>query len=346
MGVKERKNVVVVGAGANVDFGLPVGNSLKEIISRKCASASGEKLNFRINDGQLSDAASLLCQGSGSTLDIHRMRVAASAIEKSMPIAPSIDNFLHTNRDFSEIVALGKMAIVAAIGEAERQSKLFVSPHSRYNQLDFSLIAGSWLSGFSRILLSESTFEGFCAAIQNIHFVTFNYDRCIEQFFVNLARVYFPQHRTAPKIVLETLKVTHVYGSLGLFNVENSSIEFGFEIYPQDLTDRAGNIRIFTEGAGDEKLTEELLSTFVDAEVLMFLGFGFHRLNLGILPTVKMKNLSRLIFTNRGLSKDGLAILVSQLATKFEVPKHAIYSEASSAADVFNEYSRFLSATD
>ena len=50
MGETDRKNVVVVGAGASTDFGLPVGAQLKQSIAQMCALKPERTFDFSLHD--------------------------------------------------------------------------------------------------------------------------------------------------------------------------------------------------------------------------------------------------------------------------------------------------------
>ncbi|MFC6636690.1 hypothetical protein GV827_15090 [Sulfitobacter sp. JBTF-M27] len=191
MGNEDRSNVIVVGAGASQEFDLPTGAELTEILQNNLA--------FQRSDGGLS-----LRPGNGRELfvalrdyaarqgkPVAPLQEATLFISENMALAPSIDNFLDTHKSDEEIVLVGKIAIANAILAAERTSKLPVDPSNIYNRMRFEELRETWASVFFKIIVVKRDYEAFLAAISSITFISFNYDRCIKQFFTHAARSYF-----------------------------------------------------------------------------------------------------------------------------------------------------------
>jgi hypothetical protein len=103
------KTVLVLGAGASYEVGLPIGDTLKEQIAGS--------LGFKPNQpGQLrGDEAILGCfrilAKKAGTGELNRWYAACRQIVDGMPHAISIDNYLHQRGD-ADIDLCGKLAIV------------------------------------------------------------------------------------------------------------------------------------------------------------------------------------------------------------------------------------------
>jgi hypothetical protein len=190
MGNSNRSNVIVVGAGASKEFGLPVGAELKSIIS--------EKLDIRYDDWGsrvvMGDRAiaDTLRKISSEEISLNDYQRAGWIIRDNMDLAPSIDNYLDTHSGNEALVKVGKLAICSAILDAEKQSLLAGSQNDYGNfSLNFSHIKETWLGKLFTILVSGRNFEGFLEALKSIKFISFNYDRCIQNFFTK------PQNHTS-----------------------------------------------------------------------------------------------------------------------------------------------------
>jgi hypothetical protein len=338
MGEVARRNVYVVGAGASTDFGLPVGSDLKAMIAERCNFNLDEFASPRGGSVKLRRAIENL--GARGEVSHDALFRAAENLSRAMPAAPSIDNYLHTNASRPEVVAVGKMAIIESIAAAEKSSRLMVDPRNSYNKLDMNLVKDSWLGGLSSLLLSSSDFASFLEGLENITFVTFNYDRCIEQYFSQLARVYFADVRNADIDVMQRLSVIHVYGSLGEFTHSGYQYRgYGIEPNEMDLIDARGKIKVFTEGTFEDDVQGRISEALSECEVLLFLGFGFHPINVRLFPNNRLERLERLIVTSRGFSSDDLRILAERLHDRFGVPPSF---EAREAKDVFQVYRLFF----
>lgn len=107
----KKKTVLVVGAGASCEVGLPAGDKLKGIIPKK--------LNIRFeNFSKLASGDPDIVEGCRSIAgrgDINPLRAAGVS-------TAGIDNYLHADAHDALIIEMGKLGIAASILEAERKS--------------------------------------------------------------------------------------------------------------------------------------------------------------------------------------------------------------------------------
>lgn len=162
-----QKTVFVIGAGASKEVDLPIGSELKGKIKdllKNPAAGDGAILKVfeRIYDG--TQKSSLL--------------TASEQISRAMPQAISIDNFIDARSDNKAIVLCGKIAIVRAILQAEEKSKL------SGEKINFQSIEDTWFTKFFRLLFENCRPESLEERIKSIVLIVFNYDRCIEHFFI------------------------------------------------------------------------------------------------------------------------------------------------------------------
>src|SRR6056297_1438470 len=124
MGDTGRRNVYVVGAGASTDFGLPTGSVLKDEIAGICSFNRDDLGVPRGGSKTLVRAiGSLVSRGMSSPEAFFQ---AGENLARSMPAAPSIDNYLNTYSSHLDILMIGKMAIIESIAASERVSRLMV----------------------------------------------------------------------------------------------------------------------------------------------------------------------------------------------------------------------------
>lgn len=317
MGETERKNVIVVGAGASQEFGLPTGVEL--------TSKLQELLSFEFDDWGRAKPNGINCElydgiealARGSQKPIGHFLESAGKICKNMSLAPSIDNFLDTHKENLELVSVGKLAIATAISQSEKKSNLWIDPSNIYNRLGFDRASETWASVFFKIIAAKRNFESFLAALESITFISFNYDRCIRQFFVNAAMSYFDLEPAEAIRVMEALRVVHPYGSIGDLGIEQGRTSgFGKDHTSDGLIVASERIRTFTEGVSDKNIPKQINLAFENASVVVFLGFSFIDINMKILrPT--MCSADRVLATAKGRSADTKKRLAKEIARDY-----------------------------
>jgi hypothetical protein len=318
LGETFRKNVIVVGAGASKEYGLPTGAELARSIATIADirfDDSGARLSS--GDGQIVSTLRLLSARKGDgKRDINPFLHAAWRIRDNMSLAPSIDNFLDTHREDQILVDFGKLAICHAIQMAESNSSLQVDHTQRNPTIDFHRIRETWLVQLFKLLVAQRTFDDFLVALSQITFVSFNYDRCIHQFFYFASTSYFALDHDSQSRLLSTLRVLYPYGTIGSFDARNFRTNFGQVIYQETLSEASRQIRTFTEGTESDRI-QEIRKEVEGSEILMFLGFGFLPLNMQLLFQDQQFRPIRVLGTGKGLSKDSIAEVELELAGIF-----------------------------
>ncbi|MDB2439381.1 hypothetical protein N9W89_11750 [Hellea sp.] len=268
-------------------------------------------------------------------------------IRDNMPLAPSIDNFLDTHSHNKRLVEFGKLAITNSIMKAEQKSLLFVDWRNSV-KFDFNSLTNTWLSKFFTILITHRNFESFIEALSNITFISFNYDRCIHQFFSHAAQSYFGLQNEDVLVVLKNLNIIYPYGTIGKFIWSNPShTNYGEVRFDNDLIQKSKHLRTFTEGTDSE--THDLIDACLNsADAVLFMGFGFLDLNMKLLFENKVYPVPTIFATAKGLSKNSIMELNSELGGIFRVKKKLvtaadIFIEDKTCADLIFEHQRFLS---
>jgi hypothetical protein len=240
----EKPTVLVLGAGASIDFGFPSGNRLVRRIIEVGKAAMGGKplLELGFTREQIDEFGEVLRQ-SGCL---------------------SVDEFLATRPD---LVGIGKGAIACAL-----------IPFEQWDQVN-TLDGAGWLQILAtRMVASPETWH------QNrLSIVTFNYDRVVEYFLCSaLASRFRLTNAAALELMNRTVRIIHVHGKLGEFGHRDSDKHRTFEsaVTASRVFVGAAGIKIIHEGApGDQEFVEARQLISQAAEVV-FMGFGYGRTNV------------------------------------------------------------------
>ena len=154
------------------------------------------------------------------------------------------------------------------------------------------------------------------SAFENVSFIVFNYDRCLQVFLTRALEVYFELKQPQAQEILRSVKFLHPYGSLGsIFDGTPNRIPFGAETV--DLTAVAERIATFSETLRDAELLRGIADAMHQAETIVFLGFGYHRQNFEVLhhPSISVgRRAARVLGTTRGLSQSDTSVVRSMIS--------------------------------
>lgn len=317
--------LIVVGAGASKEFGLPIGSELKKQIA--------ELLNFRhdrnsfgliAGDSHLYETIAIESRSEGR--DFSNLLQTARHICDAIPQAISIDNFIDTHAGNTDIELVGKLAIVRSILKAEQSSKLYFDQHSGGTKPDFSKLEDVWLTKFFRLLTENCRVDGLPGRMQSVAMIVFNYDRCIENFLFHSLRNYYGIGEDQAASLMAEMKIYHPYGKVGALPWErkDKAVRFGGEPDSQRLLSVAKGIKTFTEGTdpGESEILA-IKRQIAESKTTLFLGFAFHRLNLNLLvPKWAVPDYSKKYFaTAFGMSKSDVEVIKDEVTNLLGVEK-------------------------
>jgi len=236
--------VLVLGAGASAPYGFPTGRKLLLDI---CASL--------VNEGT---PLSLALSSCGYPRD--QQKAFRDALHMSM--LPSVDAFLEYRSEFLEI---GKAILSCALIPYEKLDPI----HNRTSKMNWY----EYL--FSKILPTWNVSD------LKLSFVTFNYDRSLEEFLFNALTHAFGGDVADIRKLLGYIPIVHVYGQLGQYPgiVEGVGRAYS-QTVDRDIVSRCvSEIKIVHEDAETPQLNKarELL---LKAKTICFLGFGYLEINL------------------------------------------------------------------
>ena len=230
--------VLILGAGASIDYGFPLGRGLRDLV---CS----------IKD----DAKAAVIQSAGYTLDL--LFEFVGALRHSG--FTSVDWFLEERPEYIDI---GKAAIATSLIPFENPDKLFPpsAPQKHWYELLLNVL--------------DQPIGNFDS--NNLSVVTFNYDRSLEHYlFTTLRERYRSDDRAVE--AMNRFPIVHVHGSLGeLLPLASHGREYKPELNPETIQIAASDIIIVGEASGETAEFEKARSLLREARRIIFLGFGYH----------------------------------------------------------------------
>lgn len=309
----KKKVVFVVGAGASKEYGLPLGSELKDRIA--------EAVRFRFEYGHR------MVKGSAELLDhirrhtqghpdlhnrVNQYTRAGNLLADAISSFVSVDEALHYVSESSEAIEVGKIAIIHEIVEAERNSSLaYDSSSGKLAQLP-----QGWLAELFSMALAGTRRDGLSGAFNNVSFVNFNYDRVIEQYLFWALQLSGSASAEDAKEIVDNLNMIRPYGSVGQFAI-NRHDQFGFGTSTSfDPFLRLSALGTYT----DQKPLHDLAAmqnAIGNAELIIFLGFGFHSSNLELIKRINSTNQTTHVFgTVKGIHQSNHPVIESQIRSR------------------------------
>ena len=307
------KTLFVVGAGASNEASLPTSKEL----ARKIA----DKLDIQVEQGYKQISGSYLIPDAirrpvpphNNYRDINSYLDAAWAIRDAMPQALAIDNYLDAHSSDEKIELCGKLAIVECILEAERQSRLFFKlPEA--SGIDMSGLNETWYANFFQLLTENVRKEDVGKVFENVSFIVFNYDRCIEHFLVYATANYYRITIENAQQLVSKLTLLHPYGVVGRLPwQEPLGISFGAQINGAKLLEASAQLKTFSQRIEDESALSKMRKLVEEAQSIVFLGFAFHEPNMELIKPARPSDVQRIFGTAVGFSQSDLAVVENDI---------------------------------
>jgi hypothetical protein len=349
-----QRTVFVLGAGASHEINLPVGEELTKAV------ASLVDIRFEHGHEQISGDHMITAtlrrhvqQTSPSRPDINPYVYAGWRIRDAMPLAASIDNFLDGHRSDERAALIGKLAIVRAILEAESRSGLYGDPTSGPDaQISLERVRGSWFPAFWQVLCNGCTADEFQERARSVAFISFNYDRCIEEFLYQSVRAYYGLLPRVAAEAVSSIEVFHPYGSVGRLPWQTGAgfapVAYGSETHPEQLLGLSAGIRTFTESteAGRSEEIAAAREWINTAERVVFLGFAYHYQNMRLLwPGQATETAGRHFYgTAHRISTSDVRAIVDEIAAYAGInATYVVLRNDLKCSELFHEYQHSLS---
>ncbi len=335
----KKKTVFVVGAGASKEVDLPVGDELKNSIAGKVNIGFNDGYTQSSGDKKITEALRGIVQERGGR-DINPLCRAGRIIASAMPQAISIDNFLHTHANDNDIVLMGKLGIAASILEAERTSKI----RAGNKGIVFGAHPHIWQNTFCKMLTEGVRLDDLDTVFENVAFVTFNYDRCIEHYVSHWLANYMQISEDHAQSLTKKLKVFHPYGQVGRLPWQGgaNSVDFGAEVSPRAIPLIANQLRTFTERVEDDTMLDEMRGYVGEAEQVIYLGFSYGQMNMELLALRDSKTYKSVFGTVLGMSHPNIDAVKDRIITSMTAASVSwvgrIEVAPSTANQLLNDY--------
>jgi hypothetical protein len=348
------KTLLVVGAGASCEAGFPSGEELKANIA-KILDIRFDDWGSRLvsGDHRMVDAFRQAAQEAGDLQgNINPYLHKAWRIRDVVPAAAiSIDNFLDAHQGDTLMELCGKLGIVKSILDAERNSK-FRAHREGDSTFKLNDLIGTWYVGFLQMLTEGITKDDIGRIFDNLSIITFNYDRCIEHFLCQGLTDYYDLNEAEAQELVSNLKIYHPYGKIGQLPWQSSTGTVPFGSDRANLVELSKQIKTFTEGLDDTQWRGAIHEVVGDAEVIVFLGFAFHPLNMELLSPGYSTAAQRIYATTLGLSDSDEAVIEDDIRRMLGLNDLAFFEDPRLKPDMaklkcgefFRHYFRSISA--
>jgi hypothetical protein len=335
----KRQTLFIVGAGASVEFGLPPGKALASLIKNK--------MDIRFDYGNRPsgtgdhDLFAQLTQRWPS--EANQFQQAAWIIRDGIGLAQSIDDFLDLHRTNQFVNLYGKAAIVKAILEAERESTLYFAGRAKDDYFNPQRSENTWLWKLLAMLGRGIPREALGEIFDQVSFIVFNYDRCIEHFFLHaLQKLYAVSENQASEVV-ERLRIFHPNGAV---------LDVPFGANRAGYADLAAGIKTYTEQIGAQPVIKRLSDEVDKAAAIVFLGFAYHDQNMSLLKPAGPMPTKAIYGTAYGVSDSDVDVTARHILAWYRDPniRRATKSPVQlnsglTCAAFFDHYSKTLTAS-
>jgi hypothetical protein len=245
-------------------------------LGEKLAAEIGKKMDVRfdfsgrhVGGGDLQLYQQLTYQRE---TDAREIQFGGWRIRDGIPLSQSIDDFLDLHRDDSFVNLVGKAAIVKTILEAERRSKLALVEQADGQQFKPEKLTNTWLLKFMHMLSRGIAKADVRQIFNNVAFIIFNYDRCVEHFLYNaLQKLYGINEKDAADILADCT-IIHPYGLVGPY-LPIGRVPFG-----------AGSTNYRELSKQIKTYTEQITAADVMSEIQRILSGGLYRLSWLCIP--------------------------------------------------------------
>lgn len=310
------RTLLIIGAGASVEVGLPMGPGLLKNI----VAMATMKFDFSrqiAGDHVIFEALKIHLNGAGRRDELNAYTRAGWRLAESATQALSIDNVIDALEN-REVELVGKLGIVRAIWAAEASSRFFRLPDGVYQGLNLSNFGDTWYSSLTKIMTEGVKKSEVETIFDNLEIINFNYDRCLEHYIPISLASYYGLDVNEIHGLMERLVIHRPYGAAGKLpwqNGDGPSADFG-EGSAQRLSDVSQQIRTFTERVEEGAQLAAMRRAVAAADRVVFLGFAFHRQNVELI-SAQMQDHAEILATCYSISESDQAVIRSELKEAF-----------------------------
>ncbi len=252
-----RPTVLVLGAGASHELGMPLG---PQLLIRAMNNIDPQlQGTMRYPFLKILEAAGC----SRRHLKKFHQTLAGTSLR-------AIDQLLAKRTAFNGV---GRAAIAATLLEIEGRTSLLTSPASR-----------RWCDLlFDHMTVGREDFED-----NELSVITFNYDRTFEHFVFESLRNLYPGGAAGARRRLASIQIVHLHGRLGGYppSTNGRGVPFGATLSKEVITRARNGIKIVPDEDDNDgpmrhdKDFDRAYKLLQETEQVIFLGFGFDAKNV------------------------------------------------------------------
>jgi hypothetical protein len=343
------KTILVLGAGASKDFGLPLGTDLRLIIESTLDIRFDEwGSQLKVGSPVMVEAFRQLASSTAPQININSYLHASREISAAMPLCSSIDDYLEKHQGQGLYEICGKLAIAKSILEAEKNSNILTR---RDGTADFnpSKMSESWMTSFMQTATRGVRRAQINSAFDELLVVNFNYDRCFEIFAYGWLQAAYRLTDAEAEDIVTSIKMIRPYGSLGPLGWQHSKgVGFGATASAQQLLDICSKIKTYSESVNEDKTIEKIGEYLVESRCIVFLGFAFHRQNMRFFDVSSERGtFSRHVYAcTHGIPDPKWNLIKTNLADLLKISRKQLVIESlkGDCREFWNEYGDNIAA--
>lgn len=313
----KNRTVFILGAGTSSELGLPLGSELSKIIA--------SKMGLRFDSAGFAESSrgdTDLFYAFADGLPERRIacRRAVESLHRGLLLTNSIDDFLNMHDMDEDIKAIGKATICKSIVEAEAKTSLFTHYGLPHN-INLSLLSNTWYIKFFRHLCGGLKKSDADMLLENVAFINFNYDRCVEQFLRIAIENVFLLTPPEAKQIADKANIYHPYGYIGPLDASldiSPSLYFGYAGTDSHYISVYKNIRTYSEQVDTNSRLTGVFDALDNAAKIIFLGFSFHPQNMKLLGQRGIKEAKKVFATAFNMSDPSRDAIKKQILSCFD----------------------------
>lgn len=302
-----RRTLFICGAGTSYEAGLPLGVGLAENIAKICDVRWESRGTVTASDGDFELYEDIKQVMPNDTYK------AAWIIRDGLGFSQSIDDFLDQHRTNELVTFYGKTALIRSILKAEAESKLYIDAR-RAQEFDADQVRGTWFVKFMYALGRGVPKEQVGKIFDNVAFIVFNYDRCIEHFLLHALKRAYNIGDNEAQPILEKLTIIHPYGIVAPLR----QIPFGAANV--NCTRLTKQIRTYTEQEAVPNIADQIASEVARARCMIFLGFAYHPQNVRLLQPKSEVSRRPVFGTAYKMSDSDVGVVTRQIRDFMQPP--------------------------
>lgn len=152
-----------------------------------------------------------------------------------------------------------------------------------------------------KLIRERVSTERLPSLFNNVSVISFNYDRSLEHYLAHSIQIFYGITYNHAVEIVNTLRLVHPYGTVGPWHGADGHHEFGDRVDdPAKMLELSERIQTFTETCEHADTLRKIVS---EAEVLVFLGFGYIPENVLLLGPSNIRSTVRIYGTAFGVSE-------------------------------------------